>query len=108
MISMGFSKKWIKWVMLCVTSVSYPISFQGSSIGLIIQKRGLRPGDPLSPIQFLLCVEGLSLFSKNDADNGKSHGCYTSSTAPSVTCLLFADDNFLFFKAITEETNSIK
>ena len=35
MRAMGFSDKWIKWVMLCVTTVSYTISFQGSMIGPI-------------------------------------------------------------------------
>ncbi|XP_074375304.1 uncharacterized protein LOC141717092 [Apium graveolens] len=31
MVAMGFSQKWIRWMMLCVTSVSYSISFQVSN-----------------------------------------------------------------------------
>lgn len=42
MVSMGFSTKWIQWMLLCVTSVSYSICFQGSNIGPILPKRGLR------------------------------------------------------------------
>lgn len=39
---MDQTNKWIKWVMLCVTTVNYIIAFNGSSIGLIIPGRGLR------------------------------------------------------------------
>ncbi|KAL8133871.1 hypothetical protein AgCh_009077 [Apium graveolens] len=55
-------------MMLCVTSVSYSISFQGSFIGPIVPKRGLRRGDPLSPYLFLLYVEALSLSLRDAAD----------------------------------------
>lgn len=39
---MGFLKKWIDWVMLCVTTVSYSINFNGSQVGPITPRRGLR------------------------------------------------------------------
>lgn len=35
---MGFSNKWIAWVMLCVTTVSYTVCFNGSQVGPIIPK----------------------------------------------------------------------
>lgn len=75
MISMGFSTKWTTWMMMCVTLVSYSISFQGSTISPIIPSRGLRQGDPLSPYLFILCVEGLSLSLKEAARNGSIYGC---------------------------------
>lgn len=105
---MGFSEKRIDWVMLCVKMVSYSISFQGSLVGPIVPKRGLRQGDPLSPYLFLLCVESLSLALKNVAGSADIHGCRICSSAPSVTHLLFVDDSFLFFKASLAEANSIK
>lgn len=105
---MGFSEVWIKWIMLCVTTVSYSVSFNGTTIGPILLTRGLRQGDPISPYLFLLCVEGLSNSLREAARNETIHGCRISTTAPSITHLLFADDSFLFFKAITEEAHSIK
>lgn len=105
---MGLSEKWIKWVMLCVSTVSYSISFQGSSIGPIIPSRGLRQGDPLSPYLFLLCVEGLSKALKSAAVSGQIKGCRICTSAPSVTHLLFADDSFLFFKANDAEARAGK
>ncbi|XP_074376776.1 uncharacterized protein LOC141718290 [Apium graveolens] len=56
---MGFSSKCIQWMLLCVTTVSYSLCFNGSNIESVTPKRGLRQGDHLPPYLFLLCVEGL-------------------------------------------------
>lgn len=82
--------------MLCVSTVSYSVNFNGFQVGPIKPKRGLRQCDPLSPYLFLLCVEGLSSFIKKAADEGRINGCKIHAQASSITQLLFADDNFLF------------
>lgn len=105
---MGFSDKWIKWVMLCVTTVSYMINFNGHLVGPIVPSRGLRQGDLLSPYLFLFCVEGLSHSIKKAAEEGDISGCQIVMNAPSVTHLLFADDSFLFFKATELEATTVK
>ena len=108
MLEMGFCQKWIKWMMLCVTTVSYEVCLNGSSIGPIFPRRGLRQGDPLSPYLFLLCVEGLSNSLDRAAADGRVHGCRVATSAPSITHLLFADDSFQFFKATVAETEAVK
>lgn len=105
---MGFSGKWIAWIMLCVSTVSYSVCFNGDQIGPIIPKRGLRQGDPLSPYLFLFCVKGLSLALKAAAVSRRIQGCKISDGAPAVTHLLFADDSFLFYKETMEETLEVK
>lgn len=104
----GVLKKWISWIMLCVTTISYSVSFNGSQVRPIISKRGLRQGDPLSPYLFLICVEGLSLSLRDAANDGRVSGCKIHEYAPAVTHLLFADDSFLFCKASMEEARVIK
>lgn len=94
--------------MTCVTTVSNEVCLNGTSVGPIIPKCGLRQGDPLSPYLFLLCVKGLSNFLDDAANNGMIHGSRISPTAPSVTHLLFTDDSFLFFKATREEAMQVK
>lgn len=52
MHAMGFCRQWIKWMILCMTTVSNDFCFNRASIGLIIPSRGIRQGNPLSPIFF--------------------------------------------------------
>lgn len=105
---MGFSEKWISWVMLCVTTVSYMVTLNGSSVGLIHPKCGLRQGDPMSPYLFIFCVDGLSQVLDKAATEGKITGCQVSNNDPHVTHLLFDDDNLLFFKATEAEATTVK
>lgn len=82
------------------------MSFNGSMVGHPTQ--GLRQGDPLPCYLFLICVEGLSLSPKKAASNGSISGCQITSSAPSITHLLFADDSFLLFKVTNGEAQLIK
>lgn len=68
----------------------------------------LAPGDPLLPYLFLLCVEGLSKSLTSVVVNMPINGCRINKNVPTVTHLLFADDNFVFFKATRNETEVVK
>ena len=105
---MGFCEVWIEWMMLCVNTVTYNFCLNGSIIGPVALKKGLRQGDPLSPYLFLLCVKSLSNAIDDGSRRGLIHGCQISPTAPTISHLLFADDSFLFFQASTVEANNIK
>ncbi|WOH12050.1 hypothetical protein DCAR_0831548 [Daucus carota subsp. sativus] len=108
MQQMGFCTKWVHWIKMCVSTVKYSICFNGTNIGPIVRKRGLRQGDPISPYLFLLCVEGLSRAIQSAESQNAIHGCKVSRSAPAITHLLFADDSFLFFRAEHVETAVVK
>ena len=54
-------------------------------------------GDPLSPLLFLLCTEGLHSLITNARNFGKIKGFSFCKKGPKLTHLLFADDNLFFF-----------
>lgn len=107
LLALGFSKKWISWIMGCVTSVTYSVLINGQPFGHIKPERGIRQGDPLSPLLFVLCTEALIHF-LNQANNDRIvAGIQFNNAGPSVNHLLFADDTLLICKATQGECEGI-
>jgi hypothetical protein len=104
---LGFSNKWIHWMMLCVSSVNYSVLVNFEKVGPIYPGRGLRQGDPLSPYLFILVTEGLTALIRNSVNRGDLHGVRVCRGAPMVSHLLFADDCFLFCRSNLNETNKL-
>ena len=90
---MGFGLKWRGWIKACVTYVPFLVLINGSPEGFFESSHGLRQGDPLSPLLFLVIMEVLSrLLKKIEKSNlylgfscGSSEFCWCAYF-PFVVC----------------------
>ncbi|XP_050233191.1 uncharacterized protein LOC126681681 [Mercurialis annua] len=88
----GFNNTFTAWILECVTTVSYSILVNGESCDYFKPSRGLRQGDPLSPLVFVLCDEGLSHKLNQATTTNIIRGIQIARHAPPISHLFFADD----------------
>lgn len=85
----GLSNLRVYVIMQFVSSVSYQVLVNREPSGRIIQKAGLRQGDPLSPYIFILCMESLSMILILKQKEGNIRGLKIARDAPQVSHMFF-------------------
>ncbi|XP_056698158.1 uncharacterized protein [Spinacia oleracea] len=97
LLSLGFQAQFVNWIMVCVTTPKFSIMLNGSAQGYFASSRGLRQGDPLSPLLFVVCMEYLfrTLYKVGEDSYFKFHPRCRSTK---LTHLCFADDLILCCK----------
>jgi hypothetical protein len=79
---LGFAPRWVRLIMMCVTTVKYAVVVNGNPSGCFQPTRGLRQGDPISPYLFLICAEVLSSMVSEANNKGLLTGVPTSKYGP--------------------------
>jgi hypothetical protein len=98
----GFFERWWKWIHFCISTVRFSILINGSPEGFFGSTRGIRQGDPLSPLLFVLITEALSRMMTRAGEEGMLSGFQVGSLDNfllKISHLLFADDTLIFFDA---------
>ena len=80
--------------MGCLTSANFVVLINGTPSNFFNASRGIRQGCPLSPLLFILVIEGLSLLINDARVNGLIRGIKISPSL-TLTHLLFVDDVIL-------------
>ena len=80
--------------MACISSANFTVLVNGTPSKFFKASRGIRHGYPLSPLLFILVIEGLSLLIVDARSHGLIRGIKISPLL-SLTHLLFVDDVIL-------------
>ncbi|XP_074305913.1 uncharacterized protein LOC141641138 [Silene latifolia] len=94
---LGFPERMVTILMQCVSTPSFSIALNGDVFGFFQGKRGLRQGDPLSPLLFTLCLEYLSRVLLVTQKH-RSFRFHPLCKKVGLSHLCFADDLILFCK----------
>lgn len=95
LLQVGKNLEATNWIMGCVTSANYVVLINGKPTNFFRSSRGLRQGCPLSPLLFLLVVEGLRRAIKEQVRENKLEGILVARGL-NITHLMFVDDIILF------------
>jgi hypothetical protein len=97
----GFGDKWVSWISHCISSARHSILVNGSPASFFNSSRGLRQGNPLSPLLFIVVMEALTKMLSGVVDCGRLSGFSVSSRPAmiNISHLLLANDILVFSEA---------
>lgn len=104
---LGFPNVFTQWVQACITTPMFSVLVNGSPVGFLEGKKGLRQGDPLSPTLFVIVMEAFTrmLVRQVELRNLMLH---PKCSIPQVVSLCFADDFMVFTKPTTQSIECVK
>lgn len=101
----GFGTTLIDWIKNYYREAKMSVLVNGSATKEFSPSRGLRQGDPLSPLLFILVVEVLSSMIKKAVHDGTFKGIKLAGKSNVVTHVQFADDTLIF---VNDDLDSLK
>uniref|UniRef100_A0A2N9HQT2 Reverse transcriptase domain-containing protein n=1 Tax=Fagus sylvatica TaxID=28930 RepID=A0A2N9HQT2_FAGSY len=108
---MGFGYRWCHWMKTCISTVQFSVLVNGAPEGFFGSSRGLRQGDSLSPLLFLLIMEVLSRLLQKTEEEGLIRGFQAGMLGGNevrISHLLFADDTIVLCDAAPEQVFHIR
>lgn len=107
---MGFGVTWRLWIHFCISMVRMSILVNGSPTRFFPTHRGLRQGDPLSLMLFLLVMEALGHLLSRAVHGGLLQGFEVGSRSTSlvVSHLFYVDDALIFCNAGADQIGHLR
>ena len=79
LLQIGVPLVGVNWILGCLSSVQFVVLVNGSPSSFLPASRGIRQGCPLSPLLFILVIEGLNLLIEEAKRQGKIKGIKISA-----------------------------
>lgn len=102
-----FPQHLIELIKACLSSSTFSINWQGKQTQRFSPSRGLRQGDPMSPLLFVTALERLSHCIQDAVNDGLWCPLKFGRGGPEVSYLLFANDILLIAEASDANTRVI-
>jgi hypothetical protein len=94
--SRGFSENWVNWMKAIVKCGSFGVNLNGEESSYFKPSKGLRQGDPISPLLFNLVVDVFTKMWRKVSRLGHIKGLLTEFREDGVVSLQYADDTIVF------------
>jgi hypothetical protein len=104
----GFNETWCKWIREVVTSGTLSVQVNGSVGNYFKSGKGVRQGDPLSPLLFNLVVDSLAKMIHKAQENGLIKGLVANYVEQGLVVLQYADDIILCIEDDLESVQNMK
>lgn len=104
----GFPESWCDWVMRCVIGGKVAVKVNDEIGGFFQTYKGLRQGDPLSPLLFDIAADALPLLMHRAVDQGLVRCLGQEFLEEGVAILQYADDTIFLLKDNVEYAKNLK
>ena len=102
----GFGQNWRRWISVLLSTASSKIMLNGHQGPAIRHRRGVRQGDSLSPMLFIIAMDVLHrLFLKAARDSVLRK---MDPASVKYQCSFYADDVMLFIRPTVQQARAVK
>jgi hypothetical protein len=104
----GFSSKWISWIKTFISGGSVAVNVNDDIGHYFRTKKGLRQGDPLSPLLFKIMVDMLKVFISRTKLDGQFEGVVPRLVDEGLSILQYVDNTILFLDHDLDKAHNMK
>jgi hypothetical protein len=104
----GFCGRWCNWVKAVVASGTLSVKTNNSMGSYFKSRKGVRQGDPLSPLLFNLAADCLTKMVQTAQRNGLIKGLMNDIIPSGIAILQYADDTILCMEDSAETAQNMK